>query len=114
MILKTSFATNKLKGIDLPNNNNLIKPAEVSTGFAVGSDVKKLKRKNVVNSTYIKVFKKAAQKFLVALAEKLLKRISLVSSLLQTASAFDPQNVLQLSKEKAIDLSKACSLISYS
>ena len=68
--------------------------------------MKKLKQKDV-NLTDIKVFKKAAQKFLVAMAEKLLERTLLVSSLLQSASVFDPQNLLQMSKEKAFDLFKS-------
>ena len=68
--------------------------------------MKKLKQKDV-NLTDIKVFKKAAQKFLVAMVEKLLERTPLASSLLQSASIFDPQNMLQLSKEKAVDLFKS-------
>ena len=67
--------------------------------------MKKLKQKDV-NLTDIKVFKKAAQKFLVAMVEKLLERTPLASSLLQSASIFDPQNLLQISKEKAVDLYK--------
>ena len=97
----------KLKDIDLSNKNNLIKPGEMGIGFAVDCEVKKLKQKDVVNLTDIKVFKKAAQKFLVAMAEKLLERTPLASSLLQSAIVFDPQNLLQMSKEKAFDLFKS-------
>ena len=97
----------KLKDIDLSNKNNLIKPGEMGIGFAVDCEVKKLKQKDVVNLTDIKVFKKAAQKFLVAMVEKLLERTPLVPSLLQSASVFDPQNLLQMSKEKAFDLFKS-------
>ena len=52
------------------------------------------------------MFKKAAEKFLVAMAEKLLERTPLATSQLQRASVFDPQNLLQMSKEKAFDLFK--------
>ena len=41
------------------------------------------------------------------MAEKLLERTSLASSLLQSTNVFDPQNELQMSKEKAIDLFKS-------
>ena len=37
----------KLKDIDLSNKNNLIKPGEMGTDFAVDSKVKKLKQKNI-------------------------------------------------------------------
>ena len=90
----------KLKDIDLSNMNNLINPGEISI-------FKKLKQKGVVDSTDIKVFKKAAQKFLAAMAKKLLQRTSLASLLLQSVSIFDPHNLLQISKEKAIDFFKS-------
>ena len=61
----------KLKDIDLSNKNDLINLGEMCIGFAVDCEVKKLKQKDV-NLTDIKVFKKAAQKFLVAMVEKLL------------------------------------------
>lgn len=89
----------KLEDIDLSSMNNLINPGEISI-------FKKLKQKGVVHSTDIKVFKKAAQKFLATMAKKLLQRTSLASLLLQSASIFDPRNLLQMSKEKAIDLFK--------
>ena len=63
----------KLKDIDLSNKNNLIKPGEMGIGFAVDCEVKKLKQKDAVNLTDIKEFKKAAQKFIVAMAENDLK-----------------------------------------
>ena len=75
--------------------------------FAVDCEVKKLKQKDVVNLTGIKEFEKAVQKFIVAMAEKLLEITSLVSSLLQSTIVFDPQNLLQMSKEKAFDLFKS-------
>ena len=88
----------KLKDIDLSNKNNLIKPGEMSIGFAVDCTVKKLKQKGVINLTNIKVFKKAAQKFIVAKAEELLERTPLTYSLLQSTSVFGPQNLLQIVK----------------
>ena len=96
----------KLEDIDLSNKNNLIKPGEMGIGFAVDCEVKKLKQKDL-NLTDIKVFKKTAQEFLVAMAEKLLERTPLAPSLLQSASVSDPQNLLQMSKEKAFDLFKS-------
>ena len=63
----------KLKDIDLSNKNNLIKPGEMSIGFAVYCEVKKLKQDDVVNSTDMEMFKKAPQKFLVAMTENYLK-----------------------------------------
>ena len=83
-------------------------------GFAVDCEVKKLKQKGVVNLTDLKVFKKAVQRFLVAMGEKLLERTLLASSLLQSESVFDPQNLLQMSKERQLIFSKACLLTSYS
>ena len=97
----------QLKDIDLSNKNNLVKPGEMGIGFAVDCEVKKLKQKYVVSLTGIKVFKKAVQKFLTAMVEKLLERTPLAPSLLQSACVFDPQNVLQMSKEKAFDLFKS-------
>ena len=79
----------------------------MSIGFAVDCEVKKLQQKDAVSLTDIKVFKKAARKFIVAMAEKLLERTPLASSLLQSAIVFDPQNLLQMSKEKAFDLFKS-------
>ena len=70
----------KFKDIDLSNKNNLIKPGEMGIGSAVDFEVKKLKEKDVVNLTDIKVFKKAAQKILVAMAEKLLETTPLAPS----------------------------------
>ena len=58
-------------------------------------------------SKYIKVLKKVAQKFVVAVAEKLLQRTPLGPSLLQSAIVFDLQNILQMSKRKAFDLFKS-------
>ena len=97
----------KLKDMDLSNKNNLIKPVEMGTDFAVDCEVKKLKQKDVVSLTDIKVFKKAAQKILATMAEKLLERTLLAPSLLQCASVFGPQNLLQMSKEKIFDLFKS-------
>ena len=97
----------KLKDIDLSNKNNLIKPGEMGIGFAVDCKVKKLKQKDVVSLTDIKVFKKVAQKFLVAMMEKLREKTPLASSLLQSAIVFDPQNLLQMSKGKVFDLFKS-------
>ena len=76
-------------------------------GFVADCEVTKLKQKDVVNLTDMIVFKKTAQKFLVAMAEKLFERTPLAPSLLQSASVFDPQNLLQMSKEKAFDLFKS-------
>lgn len=78
----------------------------MSTGFAVNCKVKKIKQKDAVNSSDIKVFKKAAQKILVAVAERLLERTPLDSLLLQFSSVFDSQNQLQISKSKTIVLLK--------
>ena len=97
----------KFKDIDSSNKNNVIKPGEMSIGFAVYCEVKKLKQYYVVNSTDTKVFNKAAQKFLVAMTEKLLERTPLVSLPLQSTSHFDPNNLLHMSKEKAVDLFKS-------
>ena len=51
--------------------------------------------------------KKAIKKSLVAMTQTLLERTSLASSVLQSASIFDPQNLLQMSKEKANGLFKS-------
>ena len=85
-VLVKIWKPHKLKDIDLSSKNNLIKPGEMGIGFAVDCKVKKLKQKGVVNLTDIKVFKKAAQRFLVAMGEKLLERTLLASSLLQSES----------------------------
>ena len=97
-VLVKIWKPHKLKDIDLSSKNNLIKPGEMGIGFAVDCEVKKLKQKDVVNLTDIKVFKKAAQKFIVAMTEKLLERTPLAYSLLQSASVFGPQNLLQIVK----------------
>ena len=64
--------SHKLKDIDLSNKNHLIKPGEMGIDFAVDCKVKKFKQIDVVSLTEVKVFKKAAHKFIVAMAEKLL------------------------------------------
>ena len=91
--------------IDLSNKSNLIKPGEMSIGFGVDCEVKKLKQKDVV-ITNMKVFKKAVQKFFVVVAKISFERTPLASSHFQSASVFDPQNLLQICKEKATDLFK--------
>ena len=58
----------KLKDIYLSSKNNLVKPGEMGISFAVDCEVKKLKQKNVVNLTDIKVSKSAAQKLLVGIS----------------------------------------------
>lgn len=73
-----------------------------------------IKRKVVVNLADIKAFKKAADKFLVAVARKLVLERTLASLLLQSASFAYPQNMFEMSKEKANIFSKSCSQISYS
>ena len=72
-----------------------------------------IKLKVVVNLADIKAFKKAADKFLVAVARKLVLERTLASLLLQSASVAYPQNMFEMSKEKANIFSKSCSQISY-
>lgn len=65
-----------------------------------------IKRKVVVNLADIKALKKTAEKFLVAMARKLLLKRTLASLLLQSASVAYPQNMFEMSKEKANDFFK--------
>ena len=95
-VLVKVYKPHKLKDIDFSNRNNLIKPEEMSTGFAVDCKVKKFKKRDVVNSTNIKALKKSAHKCLVAMEEKLHERASLATSPFDFF--YDLQDMLQMLK----------------
>ena len=104
-VLVKVYKPHKLKDIDFSNRNNLIKPEEMSIGFAVDCKVKKFKKRDVVNSANIKALKKSAHKCLVAVEEKLLERASLATSPFDFF--YDLQDMLQMLNENAVDLFKS-------
>ena len=65
--------------------------------------VEKLKRKDVVSATQIKNFMKDILKFIIAMLEKIFEKIILGFSLVRAATIFNPDFLLELSKQKLID-----------
>ena len=89
--------------LNLKSDENLLPLDKINTGFAVLDAVVKLKSKDVVSTTQIKNFMKDIQKFIIAMLEKIFEESILGSSLIRATTIFNPNLLLELSKQKLID-----------
>ena len=90
--------------LNLKSDENLLPLDKINTGFAVlDAVVVKLKSKDVVSTTQIKNFMKDIQKFIIAMLEKIFEESTLGSSLIGATTIFNPNLLLELSKQKLID-----------
>ena len=69
-------------------------------GFSVEDTSNKLKQKNLVTITEINAFKEGAQWFIISMLAKLFEKGPLVSTVLRSASIFDPTLMCDLPKAK--------------
>ena len=95
-----------MKTVDLKIDENSLPLDKINAGFAVYDAVEKLKRKDVVSTTQIKNFMKDIRKFIIAILEKIFEKSILGSSLVRAATIFNPDLLLELSKQKLIDCLK--------
>ena len=68
--------------------------------------VEKLKRKDVISIFQIKSFKKISEKKIIAMLDMIIEKGILGSSLVGAATINNPDLLLELSKQKLIDLLK--------
>ena len=98
-ILEKNKTGKKMMKLDLYDNKTLLSAEKINVGFAVESKLNDLKKKDVTASQ-IKVFMKGVQRLLCAMVTKLFERSPLGSVVLLSAAMFDPNILLNASKEK--------------
>ena len=86
--------------IDLAKEENLLSVNKIKVGFPVEDTINKLKQKDLVTITEINAFKKGAQRFIISMLAKLFEKSALDSTVLRSASIFDPTLMCDLPKEK--------------
>ena len=80
----------QLMEIDLAKKENLLSVNKVKIGFSVEDTINKLKQKDLVTITEINAFKEAAQWLIISMLAKLFEKGALGSTVLRSASIFDP------------------------
>ena len=102
IVLQSCSTRCKLRTIDLKSDENLLPLDKINAGFAVLDAVENLKRKDVVGTSQINNLMKDIRKFIIAMLEKIFEKSVLGSSLVRAATMFNPELLLELSKQKLI------------
>lgn len=89
-----------MKKLDLFDKENQLNVDKISVGFAVEDEINNLKKKDLVTANQVKMFMIGVKAFLCAMVDKLFERSPLGSVVLHSASMFDPNILLNSSKEK--------------
>ena len=102
IVLQSCSTRCKLRTIDLKSDENLLPLDKINAGFAVLDAVENLKRKDVVGTSQINNLMKDIRKFIIAMLEKIFEKSVSGSSLVRAATMFNPELLLELSKQKLI------------
>ena len=86
--------------IDLGKEEIFFSVNKIKMGFSVEDTINKLKQKELVTITEINTFKEGAQQFIISMLAKLFEISALGSTVLRSASMFDPTLICDLNKEK--------------
>ena len=86
--------------IDLAKVENLLRVNKIKMGFSVEDTINKLKQKDLVTIIEIIAFKERGQRFIISMLAKLFGKRALSSTVLRSASIFDPTLMCDLPKEK--------------
>ena len=99
-ILEKNKTGKKIMKLDLYDKEILLSAEKINVGFAVESELNKLKTKDNVTASQMKVFMKGDQRFLCDMVTKLFEQNPLGSSVSVISTMFDPNILLNASKEK--------------
>ena len=89
----------QLMEIDLAKEENLLSVNNIKIGFSVEDTINKLKQKDLVTITEFNAFKEGAQRLIIPMLAKLFEKSALGSTVLRSASIFDPTLMCDLPKK---------------
>ena len=86
--------------IDLAKEEIFLSVNKIKMGFSVEDTINNMKQKELVTITEINTSKKGASQFIISMLAKLFEISALGSTVLRSASIFDPTLICDLNKEK--------------
>ena len=79
--------------LDLDDDKNYLKTADIHVGFAAVEELKKLLQKDVVTVKQVKSYKVGARPFIIGLLKKMKERCPLLSPIVQNVTCLNPEKI---------------------